>query len=93
MQGALAGGRSGRDFASPRPIKLAASDGEIEIEIEIEIELKTGSRRSGFQFEMPAGPTGSTWVILLAGSAAGVAAGAPCCGAYFDAHLACNCLA
>jgi hypothetical protein len=89
MQGAFAGGRSGRDFASPRPIKLAASDGEIESES----ELKTGTRRSGFQFEMPAGPTGSTWVILLAGSAAGVAAGAPCCGAYFDAHLACNCLA
>jgi len=91
MQGASRGDMSGAILLRPDRLNFAASDGEIEIEIEI--ELKTGSRRSGFQFEMPAGPTGSTCVILLAGSAAGVAAGAPCCGAYFDAHLACNCLA
>ena len=44
------------------------------------------------QFEVPLAG-GCTCVTLLTGSADGFPPGVPGCGAYFEAHFACSCLA
>ena len=42
---------------------------------------------------IPLAPAAWFCVMLFPGSAAGVAPGCPCCGAYFEAHFACSCFA